>query len=85
MRQTVRVEDIVDYGNFLLQVDASEIKYYETFGTREYKEAICDMIEKVLQMSGRYGGYIVLDSHKEEANYRHKPEFWKRKYLIKNK
>lgn len=85
MRQTIKVEDILEYGNKLLMIDPDMCSTYPALASKEYKEAVCDMLEKILHMSDRYSGYWVIDSHKQESNDVNSPLYWKRKYYIKNK
>jgi len=81
MRQTIKVEDIVRFGNTLLSIDGDNI--YPAFGTREYKEAVCDMIEKVMHMSGRYGGYYFIDN--QLPTDRNSASYFRRRYIVKQK
>lgn len=85
MRQTIKVEDIVDYANKMLRIGAEECTSYPALASREYKEALCDIVEKILHMSGRYAGYQVIDSDNLEASNHRSPLYWKRKYYIKHK
>jgi len=58
MRQTIQVEKLVEFGNALLKLDDS--CPVPSMSSKEYKEGVCDMIEKVLKESGRYAGYMLL-------------------------
>jgi hypothetical protein len=80
MRQTVSVEKLVEFGNALLKLDDS--CPMPSMSSKEYKEGVCDMIEKVLMESGRYGGYMLLGSTTPEWGTR---ECFMRKYFIKHK
>lgn len=85
MRQTIRVEDILEYGNKLLMIDPDMCSTYPALASKEYKEAVCDMLEKILHMSGRYSGYQVIESDKIESTEHNNPLYWKRRYYIKQK
>ena len=83
MRQTIKVEDIVTFANKMLSFTEKDVSLFPSMATREYKEAICDIVEKVLSVSGRYGGYLMIDD--EPSTDRNNVSYWRRKYLIKYK
>lgn len=85
MRQTIKVEDILEYGNKMLLIDPDMCSTYPALASKEYKEAICDMLEKILHMADRYAGYQVIESDKIESTEHNNPLYWKRKYYIKHK
>lgn len=80
MRQTVSVERLVEFGNALLKLD--DTCGVRSMASKEYKEGVCDMIEKVLKESGRYDGYMLLGSTTPEWGTK---ECFMRKYFIKHK
>lgn len=80
MRQTIQVEKLVEFGNALLKLD--ETCPVPSMGTKEYKEGVCDMIEKVLRESDRYAGYMLLGDKSPEWGTK---ECFMRKYFIKHK
>jgi hypothetical protein len=83
MRQTIRVEDFIEFGNRMVNIEMHDpYTSYPSFYTREYKEAMCDAMEKVLHISGRYGGYYFNGGENPPYD---SAEFFNRTYLIKNK
>lgn len=80
MRQTVSVERLVEFGNALLKID--DTCPVRSMASKEYKEGVCDMIEKVLKESGRYDGYMLLGDKTPEWGTK---ECFMRKYFIKHK
>lgn len=80
MRQTVSVEKLVEFGNALLKID--DTCPVRSMASKEYKEGVCDMIEKVLKESGRYDGYMLLGDKTPEWGTK---ECFMRKYFIKHK
>jgi hypothetical protein len=83
MKQTIRVEDFIEFANRMVNIE-NHVTYtsYPSFYTREYKEAMCDAMEKVLHMADRYGGYYF---NKEGDIPYDSPDYFNRTYLIKNK
>jgi hypothetical protein len=83
MKQTIRVEDFIEFANRMVNIE-NHVTYtsYPSFYTREYKEAMCDAMEKVLHMAGRYGGYYFNGSDNPPYD---SPDYFNRTYLIKNK
>lgn len=63
-RKTCDVITLVNYANNLLaQTDSPFPEYLSA----EYKYGICDMVEKVLNSSGNYRGYIFLHPDKVDG------------------
>ena len=83
MKQTIRVEDFIEFGNRMVNISNHEpYVFYPSFFTREYREAMCDAMEKVLHMADRYGGYYFNGGDNPPYD---SPDFFNRTYLIKNK
>jgi len=83
MRQTIKVEDFIEFGNRMVNIENNDIyTSYPPFYTREYREAWCDAMEKVLHMADRYGGFYF---NKGDNPPYDSAEYFNRTYLIKNK
>ena len=48
MKKTFKVEDLVQYVNMMLSIREKDAVAYPQLASREYKEAMCDVVEKVL-------------------------------------
>ncbi len=83
MRQTIKVEDFIAFANKMVNIENHDIyTSYPSFYKREYKEAWCDAMEKVLHMADRYGGFYFNGGGNPPYD---SAEYFNRTYLIKNK
>jgi hypothetical protein len=85
-RKTCDVVSLVNYANNLLAQTESP---YPEYLSAEYKYGICEMLEKVLHISGNYRGYIFLYPDKVDGmtsiDYKNPYEFTRKYLLDKNK
>jgi hypothetical protein len=61
-RKTVEVQELKRWANSILSTPEGEIEYI----TRDFKDGICVMIEKVLHEAGAYNGYMFLNNEDSE-------------------
>ena len=75
-KKTVPIDLLLEKANLILSCEESTIS--DTL-TKEYKQAICDMIEIALHAANRYKGFMYLgDGNKIVFN---SLEYWTRKYF----
>lgn len=85
MKKTFKVEDLVQYVNMMLSIREKDAVAYPQLASREYKEAMCDVVEKVMSRAKCYGGYQLLEVTDAAVNDRNSADFWTRRYIIKKK
>jgi len=60
-RKTVNVKELLDYANVQLLRNDED-------ATKEFKEGICGMVEKILHSSGNYNGFMFIRNEDSEVN-----------------
>ena len=61
-RKTVEVQELKRWANAILSTPEGEIEHI----TRDFKDGICVMIEKVLHNANAYNGYMFLNNEDSE-------------------
>jgi len=61
-RKTVEVQELKRWANSILSTSEGEVEHI----TRDFKDGICVMIEKVLHNANAYNGYMFLNNEDSE-------------------
>jgi len=62
-KKTVEVQELKHWANSILSTPEGEVAHI----TKEFKDGICVMIEKVLHSANAYNGYMFLDNNDSET------------------